>query len=55
MSLMVEGVVDGRREYSALSLPPCCLPCSAAAQFESLYAALTVFVGLNLLQFVIGS
>jgi predicted PurR-regulated permease PerM len=27
----------------------------AAAQFESLYAALVVFVGLNLLQFVIGS
>ena len=27
----------------------------AAAQFESLYAALIVFVGLNLLQFVIGS
>jgi predicted PurR-regulated permease PerM len=27
----------------------------AAAQFESLYAALVVFIGLNLLQFVIGS
>jgi AI-2 transport protein TqsA len=27
----------------------------AAAQFESLYAAVVVFVGLNLLQFVIGS
>ena len=27
----------------------------AAAQFESLYSALVVFVGLNLLQFVIGS
>jgi AI-2 transport protein TqsA len=27
----------------------------AAAQFESLYAALLVFIGLNLLQFVIGS
>jgi AI-2 transport protein TqsA len=26
----------------------------AAAQFESLYAALVVFIGLNLLQFVIG-
>ena len=27
----------------------------AAAQFESVYAALVVFIGLNLLQFVIGS
>ena len=27
----------------------------AAAQFESIYAALVVFIGLNLLQFVIGS
>jgi AI-2 transport protein TqsA len=27
----------------------------AAAQFESLYAALVVFIGLNLLQFVVGS
>jgi AI-2 transport protein TqsA len=27
----------------------------AAAQFESLYAALIVFIGLNILQFVIGS
>ena len=27
----------------------------AAAQFESLYAALVVFIGLNLLQFIIGS
>jgi predicted PurR-regulated permease PerM len=27
----------------------------AAAQFESLYAALVAFIGLNLLQFVIGS
>jgi hypothetical protein len=29
--------------------------CFAAAQFESLYSALFVFIGLNLLQFVIGS
>jgi len=27
----------------------------AAAQFESIYAALVVFIGLNLIQFVIGS
>ena len=27
----------------------------AAAQFESIYAALAVFIGLNLLQFAIGS
>lgn len=27
----------------------------AVAQFAALYAALTVFIGLNLLQFVIGS
>ena len=27
----------------------------AAAQFESLYAALIVFIGLNILQFIIGS
>ena len=27
----------------------------AAAQFESIYAALVVFIGLNLLQFVVGS
>jgi hypothetical protein len=39
----------------ALSLLPCCPPCSQLHRFETLYAALIVIVGLNHLQSVIGS
>jgi predicted PurR-regulated permease PerM len=63
-------VVDGlelQREWEAIALVLNFIPfigsfvatllptLFAAAQFESIYAALVVFIGLNLLQFVIGS